>query len=171
MPQAGYDDDDLLEDSDEDEDLDISDEEDSAGQDVDVSDDEDEDDEEDGRIDDAGERDPVASRVTATGVDGRSALEFQDEDEDELPVDEDEDDLVDLDDLPNIPLGSGDFGTYDSDDEEEIFTGVGKNASKKRKRDSKFTDGKKKEKRKKLPLLASAEDYAALINDAEEENI
>ncbi|GHJ86839.1 hypothetical protein NliqN6_3241 [Naganishia liquefaciens] len=150
MPQAGYDDDDLLEDSDEDEDLDISDEEDSAGQDVDVSDDEDEDDEEDGRIDDA---------------------EFQDEDEDELPVDEDEDDLVDLDDLPNIPLGSGDFGTYDSDDEEEIFTGVGKNASKKRKRDSKSTDGKKKEKRKKLPLLASAEDYAALINDAEEENI
>jgi hypothetical protein len=47
MPQAGYDDNDLLEDSDEDEDLDISDEQDSAGEDSD-------DDEEDGRIDDAG---------------------------------------------------------------------------------------------------------------------
>lgn len=57
MPQAGYDDDDLLEDSDEDEDLDISDEQDSAGEDVEASDDEGENDDEDGRIDDAGKRD------------------------------------------------------------------------------------------------------------------
>lgn len=57
MPQAGYDDDDLLEDSDEDEDLDISDEQDSAGEESEGSDDGGEEDDEDGRIDDAGKSD------------------------------------------------------------------------------------------------------------------
>jgi hypothetical protein len=101
----------------------------------------------------------------------RLGVDFQDDDdEDQLPVDEDDDDLIDLNDMPNIPLGSGDVGTYDSDDDGETFTGVGQ-PSKKRKRDEKSGDGKKKEKRKRLPLMASAEDYADMINDAEEENI
>ncbi|KAJ9098475.1 hypothetical protein QFC19_006342 [Naganishia cerealis] len=149
MPQAGYDDDDLLEDSEEDEELEYSEDEDEIEADDSDAEDLDED-ENDGRIDDA---------------------DFQDDDEDDaLPVDEDDDDLIDLNDMPNIPLGSGDFGTYDSDDDGETFTGVGQ-TSKKRKRDEKSGDGKKKEKKKRLPLFGSAEDYAAMINDAEEENI
>lgn len=70
---------------------------------------------------------------------------------------ESDDDLVSLNDMPTIELDGG-----LSDDGDAV--------GKKRKREA---DEKKerRKKRKALPLLASAEDYAALIDGAEEENL
>jgi ribosome biogenesis protein MAK21 len=75
-------------------------------------------------------------------------------------MDEDSDDLLDLDDMPNIPLTSA---FPDSADEEEELELGGK-----RKRGA---DDKERKKKRRLPTLASAEDYAALINDGPEEDL
>lgn len=64
MPQAGYDDNDLLEDSDEDEDLDISDDQEEDEEDVDRLDE----DEDDGRMDDAGMSDICRNWLYSTNA-------------------------------------------------------------------------------------------------------
>jgi len=90
---------------------------------------------------------------------GLSGSDDESDDED-FPMDEDSDDLLDLDDMPNIPLTSA---FADSDEEDEVDLGG------KRKRG---TDEKKERKKKrKFPTLASAEDYAALINDGADEDL
>ena len=90
---------------------------------------------------------------------GLSGSDDESDDED-FPMDEDSDDLLDLDDMPNIPLTSA---FADSDEEDEVDLGG------KRKRG---TDEKKdRKKKRKFPTLASAEDYAALINDGADEDL
>jgi ribosome biogenesis protein MAK21 len=63
--------------------------------------------------------------------------------------------------MPNIPLTSA-FSASESEDE-ELDTGN----KRKRGKDEK----KERKKKRKLPTLASAEDYAALINDGPEEDL
>jgi ribosome biogenesis protein MAK21 len=77
-------------------------------------------------------------------------------------MEEDSDDLLSVDEMPDIPLGTG-------EDEDEDVPSEDEETSRKRKRRDDQKD--KRKKRKALPLLASAEDYAALIDAADEENL
>jgi ribosome biogenesis protein MAK21 len=86
------------------------------------------------------------------------------DDELDFPIEEDSDDLLDLDDMPNIPLTSAFPDSDEEAEEEELDAGT------KRKRGGK-EDKKERKKKRKLPTLASAEDYAALINDGPEDDL
>ncbi|CAK9783233.1 unnamed protein product [Cutaneotrichosporon oleaginosum] len=138
MPDAG---DDMGISDDSDDDVDYSDDEGEAeGGEVEEGEgsgeDEDEDEDEDEEMDsgdDAGDRDEVS-------------------DEDDFPsFDDDEDDLLPFDEMPNEVLNA------DSDDEEEEDPAAG--AKRKRREERK----ERRKKRKEMPAFASYEDYAKLI--------
>ncbi len=68
--------------------------------------------------------------------------------------------------MPNIPLAGGDVNG-DEDDEAELSEDEQATLKRKRREETKAN----RKKRKALPLLASAQDYAALIDGAEEEDL
>jgi ribosome biogenesis protein MAK21 len=74
---------------------------------------------------------------------------------------EDSDDLLSESEMPDIPLVTGDSEDEERSEDEE------QSRKRKRREDNK----ERRKKRKALPLLASAEDYAALIDGADEENL
>jgi ribosome biogenesis protein MAK21 len=145
MPSAGDDD---LQDSD-DLDEELSDEDDSDAMEVDGKD---EDNEADSPAEDDGKQSSAIQYCPLTMVD------FSDDDGSALSFGEDEDDLLSESEMPNIPLGSAFPPSEDEEEAEEDSATVGK-----RKRDDKKAQRKK---RKAMPMFASADDYAALI-DAE----
>lgn len=122
----------------------------------DSEDDDEDDDEDEERVD-------VEKQPGANTDDQASS----DDDDVEFPMDEDSDDLLDLDEMPDIPLL-----TTSAFPDSDAGSDVDDEVDGKRKRGPR--DEKKQERKKKktrLPEFASVEDYAALINGAPEEDV
>ncbi|KAK4686047.1 ribosome biogenesis protein MAK21, partial [Tremellales sp. Uapishka_1] len=95
---------------------------------------------------------------------GKQKMPLDDDDSDsDFPdfPDEDEDDLISLDDMPDIVLG-GPEEASDADDVDEDEVTAGKRKRKEEKKD-------RKKKRREMPVFGSYEDYAAMIEAGGEE--
>ncbi|TXT12976.1 hypothetical protein VHUM_01377 [Vanrija humicola] len=155
MPKAGEDlgiSDDSDED-DEDIDVDYSDDDEEDGDD----DDEDEDDED--KDEDDEEDEPVPSAKKGKG---KAADSDSDSDDEPFPdFDEDDDDLIPEDEM-DVVLGGSDDEPEEEEEEDEV-------AGAKRKRREERKERRKK--RKEMPVFGSYEDYAALIEADDDENL
>ncbi|KAL1412536.1 RNA-binding ribosome biosynthesis protein mak21 [Vanrija albida] len=153
MPKAG-------------EDLGISDDSDEDDDDVDVdySDDDDEEgEEEEDEDDDDDEDDDEDDEPVPTSKKGKGKAAESDSESDDEPFpdfDEDDDDLIPEDEMEDVVLGGSDDEAEEEEDEE---------AGAKRKRREERKERRKK--RKEMPVFGSYEDYAALIEQDDDENL
>ncbi|KAL7425204.1 RNA-binding ribosome biosynthesis protein mak21 [Cryptotrichosporon argae] len=135
-------------------DMGLSDVSDSEG-DVDYSDDDE--DVEGTAVDEADEREDDAS---ASDDEADEAVSDASDDSEPFPdFDEDDDDLIPLDDMPDVVLDGG-ASEPETDDADTV-------AGAKRKRNAERKEQRKK--KKQMPLFASADDYAAMIDAAPSE--